>query len=225
MRLLGALKDTVLGIGSIAIFAALLASCGGGGGGKEKSSDPTDATLADLVVTPGTLSPAFSPAVIAYATDVIADTTSIDVTGTVAAANATMAVGGAPVASGVAHTVPLPIVGPNPIQVVVLAANGTTTKTYTITVTRPSISLTPLSSNVLASGTATLLVRLADAAGVGGTVVTLNATSPAGVPATVTVPQGQTQASFDVMAPSTPGLVTITATFGTDTATATLNVM
>src|SRR5882672_4495609 len=127
MRLLGTLKDTVLGIGSIVILAALLASCGGGGGGRETSND--DATLAGLDVTPGTLSPAFSPTTISYSTAVIADIASVDVTATVTAANATMAVGGAPVASGMAHTVSIPIVGPNPIQVVVLAPNGTANKT------------------------------------------------------------------------------------------------
>ena len=224
MRLLGTLKDTVLGIGSFVIFAALLASCGGGGGGRETSFDPVDATLAGLVVSPGTLSPAFSPAVISYSTDVIADTASIDVTGTLAAANATMAVGGAPVASGMAHTVSIPIVGANPIPVVVLAANGTTTKTYTITVTRPSISLTPASGTLSSGGITTLTVRLA-AASVTDTPVSLGA-SPAGVvsfPATVTVVAGQQQASFTVTAVSA-GTTTITASLNAATANATFTV-
>jgi len=224
MRLLGTLEDTVLGTGSIVAFAALLASCGGGGGGKETSNDPADATLAGLVVSPGTLSPAFSPAVIAYATDVIADTASIDVTGTLAAANATMAVGGAPVASGMAHTVPIPSVGANPIPVVVLAGNGTATKTYTITVTRPSVSLTPASGTIPSGSITSLTVRLA-AMAVTDTSVSLAAT-PAGVLSfapTVTVPAGHNQATFTVTATSL-GTTMITATVGADVATSTITV-
>ena len=222
MRLLGTLKDTVLDTGSIVILAALLASCGGGGGGRETSND--DATLAGLDVTPGTLSPAFSPTTISYSTAVIADIASVDVTATVTAANATMAVGGAPVASGMAHTVSVPIVGPNPIQVVVLAPNGTANKTYTVTVTRPSISLTPASDTLPAAGTTTLTVRLA-AAAVTDTPVSLDGTPPGALSfsSTVTVLAGQAQATFMVTAVSL-GAATITATLGPDTATSTITV-
>jgi len=212
-------------IGFILIFAALLSSCGGGGGGGGggASNDAADATLANLSVSTGSLAPGFSPAVISYATGVTVDTASTDVAGTVAAAGATMKVDNIAVTSGTAHTVSLPV-GSTPIPILVIAANGTTTKTYTITVTRPSISLTPVSSNIAAPGSVDLTVKLA-AAPVADATVSLSAI-PGGIvsfPSTVTVPAANTRATFTVMAVSA-GTVTITADLGGETANATITV-
>ena len=114
-----------------------------------------DADLANLEPGVGTLSPAFSASTIGYTATVSNTTTSITVTPTLAQADATVTVNGAPVISGTPSLeVPL-IVGVTPITILVTAQDGTTTKTYTIDTIRD-----PLSNNAdladLASSVGTL---------------------------------------------------------------------
>jgi hypothetical protein len=73
----------------------------------------TDATLSDLVLSEGTLNPAFASATVSYTAQVENNITSITVT---------------------------PNVGENSITIVVTAEDGTTTKTYTVIVTRAASS-------------------------------------------------------------------------------------
>ncbi len=91
----------------------------------------SDATLSNLAVSSGTLSPTFSSATTSYTDSVGNGVTSITVTPTVNQANATVTVNGTTVSSGSASgSIPLSV-GSNTVTVVV-TAQDTTTKTYTI---------------------------------------------------------------------------------------------
>jgi gliding motility-associated-like protein len=110
----------------------------------------TNANLANLGISGGTLSPAFAAATTTYTSTVNAATTAV--TPTVSEANATVTVNGTAVASGTTSGAINLAVGSNVITVKVTAQNGTTVKTYKITVTRP----TPSANANLASLTMSL---------------------------------------------------------------------
>jgi gliding motility-associated-like protein len=111
------------------------------------------ATLSNLTISAGTLAPAFTSGTTSYAASVSNATTSITVTPTAADANSTITVNGAAVVSGNASG-PIPLsVGNNAISVVVTAQDGTTTDTYTISVSRAPSSIVTLSNITLSSGT------------------------------------------------------------------------
>jgi hypothetical protein len=96
----------------------------------------TNAGLAALTTSTGTLSPAFAANHFAYTSSVANTITSISLTPTVAQAAAKVSVNRTPVFSGAA-TAALPLnIGPNTFSVLVTAEDGTTQQTYTITVTR-----------------------------------------------------------------------------------------
>ena len=98
-----------------------------------------DASLASLVPSGGTLSPAFASGTTSYTDNVAKSALSFRVTPTVAQAGATVKVNGTTVASGSASSPMALSVGANPpVSIVVTAPDGTTTKTYTLTVTRAS---------------------------------------------------------------------------------------
>ena len=101
-----------------------------------------DATLVALSLSSGTLSPVFASATISYTASVSNATTSITVTPTVNQPNATVKVNGTAVTSGSASGAITLNLGINTITTVVTAQDGTTIKTYTITVTRVSIDAT-----------------------------------------------------------------------------------
>jgi spore germination protein GerM len=108
----------------------------------------SNADLSNLALSSGTLSPAFSSATTSYTTSVANAVSSITVTPTAAQANATIAVrinGGsyASVTSGSPSGALALNVGGNAVDVRVTAQDGTTIKTYSVTVTRAA----PLSSN------------------------------------------------------------------------------
>ena len=90
-----------------------------------------NATLASLTVSAGSLTPSFSGATTSYAVSVPFLTTSITLTPSTADANATVQVNG----TGPSTPVGLSV-GANVISVTVTAQDGTTTKTYTVAVTR-----------------------------------------------------------------------------------------
>ena len=91
--------------------------------------------LAALVISAGTLTPAFSAAVTSYTATVPNNVNSITVKPTVADSKATVTVNGKAVVSG-QNSDPITLTsGPNTITIVVTAENYTT-KTYTIVVTR-----------------------------------------------------------------------------------------
>ncbi len=121
----------------------------------------TDAVLANLTISNGALSPAFSPATIIY-TDAIANFTSgITVVPTTDDPNATVTINGIPATSGV-RTASIPMsVGANTLTIVVTASDGVTTKTYTVNISRgvptnallSGLQLTPTSNLLAATGT------------------------------------------------------------------------
>jgi len=94
--------------------------------------------LASLSVSPGTLSPAFNTTVTSYTTTLPAGVTSISVTPTLVDSTGTVTVNGKQLATGTASPNIQLSLGANTISVVTTSADGSNTKTYTITATRPS---------------------------------------------------------------------------------------
>ncbi|MES2063738.1 MAG: cadherin-like beta sandwich domain-containing protein [Bacteroidota bacterium] len=127
-----------------------------------------DVTLASLSVNAGTLTPAFVPATRSYTVSVPNNITSIGVTPVATVGTATIQIGATQIsASNPTVTVNLSEGPPNRIRVVVTAADGVTTQTYTINVTREA----PVLSNIASVSNFTLdpvssLVSTTGAAGV-----------------------------------------------------------
>ncbi|RYE22199.1 MAG: hypothetical protein EOP51_13840, partial [Sphingobacteriales bacterium] len=114
------------------------------------------ADLSKLGLKGVTIAPAFSPETILYTAKVTGTTTSIQLRPTASNPAATITVNGVPVLSGeLSGNIPLDM-GLNPILVVVTAANGVSTKTYTVNVGRGAKesrlrSITALPSATLAT--------------------------------------------------------------------------
>jgi hypothetical protein len=91
--------------------------------------------LSNLVVSAGTLNPDFAQGTLPYTVTALPGTTSTTVTATVADATATLTINGLPATSGVpSASIPL-VAGPNPAINIVVTAQDTTQKTYTVTIT------------------------------------------------------------------------------------------
>ncbi|KEO84736.1 cadherin-like beta sandwich domain-containing protein, partial [Tumebacillus flagellatus] len=118
---------------------------------RASAAPSTDATLSNLSLSQGTLTPGFAAGTPTYTASVPYTTTSLTVTPTANESHATVKVNNASVASGTASSaIPLSV-GPNPITVDVTAQDGTTTKSYTVTVTRAAASTNALLSNLTTS--------------------------------------------------------------------------
>jgi len=100
-----------------------------------------NAYLSNLQLSSGTLSPVFHYTTAGYTATVTNATSSITVKPTVADPTATIRVNERTVASGTPSGAINLVVGANTIQVVVTAQNGTTSLTYTITVTRAAAGM------------------------------------------------------------------------------------
>jgi hypothetical protein len=99
-----------------------------------------NANLSNLALSSGTLSPAFAAATTSYTASVPNNVSSLTVTSTLADNTASVKVNNVTVASGSASgSIPL-AVGANAITTVVTAQDGSTTKTYNVTVTRVASS-------------------------------------------------------------------------------------
>jgi len=98
-----------------------------------------DATLAGLGLSNGALSPVFSSGINTYLASVTNAVSNITITPSAANASAAITIGGTRVVSGSGLSIPLNL-GDNLIGVTITAADGTTTKTYTITVNRAAPS-------------------------------------------------------------------------------------
>jgi uncharacterized repeat protein (TIGR03803 family) len=99
-----------------------------------------NATLSNLTISAGTLTPAFSPATLNYSADVPVSTASLNLTAIRANPNATLKLRNngaafATISSGVATAVPLET-GLNNVQVEVTAQDGLTLQLYSIQITR-----------------------------------------------------------------------------------------
>lgn len=98
-----------------------------------------NADLSGLVLSAGTLAPVFASGTTSYSASVSTPVRTITITPTAAQGNATITVNGTmPVTSGSPSGNITLNVGGNPINVVVTAQDGVTTKTYTVTVTPES---------------------------------------------------------------------------------------
>jgi hypothetical protein len=102
----------------------------------------TGATLSDPA--PATYSPSFSASTTSYSVTVANTQAYARITPTVNELTATIKINGVTVSSGVARNLSLGI-GSNVFAVEVTAGDLTTTKTYTLTVTRPKASQMPIS--------------------------------------------------------------------------------
>ncbi|MGL5019015.1 MAG: cadherin-like beta sandwich domain-containing protein [Luteolibacter sp.] len=122
----------------------------------------SDANLANLLLSTGTLSPAFTSLTTSYTSKVSNASTSISLVATRSDASATLKINDNAAVSGVASN-PIPLnVGENLITIAVTSADLSNTKTYTLRVTRAApLTLTTAAasgltaSSVLANGTVT----------------------------------------------------------------------
>jgi gliding motility-associated-like protein len=97
-----------------------------------------NSNLANLAVTPGTLTPMFAAGTLNYSVLLSSTTQSVTVTPTAANPNATITVAGVTVASGTSSaSIPI-VLGPNNIGVEVTSQDGSKIRTYNITVIRQS---------------------------------------------------------------------------------------
>jgi formylglycine-generating enzyme required for sulfatase activity len=157
-----------------ALLCGLLFSLSGcpdaaGGGSPEPEPEPksSNAALKSLSVSEGELSPAFDPETTAYNAAVPNGTASVTVTAEANHAGAAVEGNGIKPRN----------VGANPIAVTVTAEDGTTKKTYTVTVTRDdgsprSVTIDPAISNGSISADV--------AGGAMGTVISLTVTADSG---------------------------------------------
>ena len=113
----------------------------------------TIATLNNLTISNGTLTPAFASTTTSYAASVPNSVTDITETPTFTDENATTSVNGTLVTSGTASgNIPL-LVGPNTITTIVTAQDGTTIDTYTVVVSRAPSSIATLANLTISQGT------------------------------------------------------------------------
>jgi len=98
----------------------------------------SNANLATLGQSVGSLTPGFTPGTTSYSDEVSNATASIALKPVSSDANAAIKVNGITVASGTSTGQMALAVGPNTITTVVKSQDGTTTKTYTLTITRAS---------------------------------------------------------------------------------------
>lgn len=114
-----------------------------------------NANLSSMVVTPGTMTPAFAAATTTYTVTALNPVSSVTITPTVAAVGSTITINAQSSASGVPLTVPLGVPGSStPITVVVTAQEGNT-QTYTVTVQRMAAGNATLASLSVTPGTMT----------------------------------------------------------------------
>jgi len=110
----------------------------------------TNAALTSLNVNGCMLNPAFNTATYTYSSGTAA--ASVTVTPLTSDATATVKINGSIVASGTASaSIPL-AVGPNTINTIVTAQDGTTIKTYTVNITRTGTSNAALAGLTISSG-------------------------------------------------------------------------
>jgi cadherin-like protein len=116
------------------------------------TSISTDASLASMTLSVGTLAPAFSGNTLIYTASVPNTASTISITPTTTQSAATVQVNNATVVSGSASTPISLVVGPNTITTIVTAQDGTTTQTYTLVVTRALSADASLASLTLSPG-------------------------------------------------------------------------
>lgn len=119
----------------------------------------TDATLSALTLSGVTLNPAFSPSITSYTATVPLEANTTTVTATANQQNASLTLGGSPLASGAGAGFQLNS-GTNTIAVVVTAQDGQTRQTYQVTVTKPEPNRAPVANPGYSGGQAGQTVTL-----------------------------------------------------------------
>ena len=184
------------------------------------TSTSSSGTFAALTLSPST----FSATTTSYAATVANGRTHAKVTPTVAHSSATVTVGGTTVSSGSASGAIALSVGANAITVRVTAEDGTTTKDYTVTITRqapdapPAVSLSVSPNPVTEGSPVTVTALLSKAL---SSAVTIPLTLTAG-----TAESGDygALASITVASGATSGTGTVTTSQDADTADETFTV-
>ncbi|CAM3552966.1 MULTISPECIES: cadherin-like beta sandwich domain-containing protein [Saccharibacillus] len=201
----------------------------------KRAAPNTNANLANLVLSQGTLSPSFDPATTRYDVGVANSVTSLTVTPTLAGSSASVIVNGAATTNGSPSGAIALAVGSNEIRVVVTAQDGTTAKTYTVYVTRaaPPSSNAFLADLALSQGSLSPLFASGTtgySASVPNSVASLNVTptvSNANASVTVNgvaVTSGNASGSIALNVGTNEIKTVVTAQDGTTTQTYTVNV-
>lgn len=190
-----------------------------------------DAELAALSISSGTMTPSFDPTTFEYSATVPNETASVEVKADLSDPNATLAINGIPVSSGVPEAVPLGV-GENAIDVVVTAENGVTEQTYTVTVTRVALATDATLSDLTVSegvltpafdpATTDYAVEVPNAvdtidvsattANGGATLSVEGNPAVSGAPVSVALPVGVTEVNIDVLAEDGVATETYTVT-------------
>jgi hypothetical protein len=156
----------------------------------------TVATLSNLTIASGTLSPVFASNEISYSASVSNGTTSVTVTPTVTNSNSTLKVNGVTITSGVASGAISLNEGANTITTVVTAQDATTTKTYTIIVTRAGAAVSV--NYLIVAGGGGGGYRVGGGGGAGGLLASTTSLS-SGVTYTIQVGSGGSKGSPGVI--------------------------
>jgi gliding motility-associated-like protein len=188
----------------------------------------SNAGLSNLTLNNATLTPVFATGTTAYTALVDNTIMSTTATPTTSDSSATVSVNGTPVISGTAsQSIPL-AVGPNTLTVVVTAQDGSTTQTYTVTITRAASSNATLSGLALSSGTLTpsfVSTTTSYTASVANTVAAITVTPKTGVPTStvtvngITVTSGMTSGAIPLKVGANTITTVVTAQNGTNTKT------
>ncbi len=180
----------------------------------------SDATLSALGISAGTLSPSFGSAITSYSVSVSSPTATITVTPTTNDIHASVKVNGATVTSGSPSSpIALTAGAVTPITVTTLANDGTTTKTYTINVTRAATNNASLSVVTLTPST-----TLVNAGTVGNTTTYTTTAANATASVTVTPTAGDPNATIKVNgATVATGTASGPISLGTEGTTTTIN--
>ncbi|RLA05491.1 MAG: hypothetical protein DRQ47_01025, partial [Gammaproteobacteria bacterium] len=134
----------------------------------------TNADLSGIALSNGSIAPAFAAGTLSYTASVAFDTTAITVTPTLADANATVMVNSVATASGAASEAIDLAEGENTITLSILAEDGTTSQTYTITVTRQTATSFAQEAYIKASNSGSY-DRLGDSLAISGNTLAVGA--------------------------------------------------
>ncbi len=196
------------------------------GAGTSNGSDVTfttpsnNAGLSGLSCSAGAFTPAFASASTKYTSTIVANwVSSVTVTPAAADSGATITVNGAPVASGSASSDIALGEGANTITIVVTAEDGTTTKTYTLTVkrltadvTNPTVAISsPAASARVSESVSTGLITVSGTAADDRGLTSVEASFNGGAfaPASAVVAANGLTARYTVSVSPVPGLNTI----------------
>ena len=192
----------------------------------------SNANLSALSLSEGTLSPTFSSSTTTYTATVANSVTSMTVTPTIEESNATVTVDGASATSGSPSGSISLNVGTNTITTVVTAQDGTTTKTYTTTVTRISndATLSALTASdgtfspTFSGGTTSYTLSVANTVSSVTLTPTVNESHATVTVNGSTVTSGHASGSISLNVGSNPVTIVATAQDGTTTETYTVTV-